>query len=439
MRTTSLVLSISAIIALTAKAADIVTFQSSLADCNKLLNNFELTYYPDAASNTLTYPYDPVGQSEFEVVQCSNVGICPDNVERTTCLWERVFAAQCVQANLNAPVILKIATNSLPNHCYYGALQAPRGDESSYNVYRFDVGFNTAPIDMASARSLTPNDDFNNTYGESTTDLDLILCDYIWAKSNSIDQNIYYQEAIKGADKASLLTQIPQTISKNWKISPNTLPLAQLPESSIVVGIARNGVFIFAGVSELGYDAFFPKKFGRRTDIDEVEVDLCLGSLQTFRTYRYHSYSPCMYDGTTLRKAQQKLCKDSVECSGDGEDTSMWTYAAKHTNQAVRSVNPIGIARDGRVIYGPFKSTTELWQPCDVDICNGRYFTNYYGYVTTMFFPYTIGCWGPGSTAYKIAPQCSDNTRQCSAGNMMTQGFTALILLVSGIVYSVLF
>lgn len=91
---------------------------------------------------------------EYETVSCSNVGICPDGVSRTTCLWKRVFAAQCVQA-VNGPVVLKIATNSLPNHCYYGQLNSPRGDETLYNVYRFDIGFNTAPLDMASATGLT--------------------------------------------------------------------------------------------------------------------------------------------------------------------------------------------------------------------------------------------------------------------------------------------
>ena len=35
----------------------------------------------------------------------------------------------------------------------------------------------------------------------------------------------------------------------------------------------------------------------------------------------------------------------------------------------------IGLAKDGRVIYGAAKSTsdtTELYTPCDVDVCNGR-------------------------------------------------------------------
>lgn len=60
MRRTSLALTISAIIAMTASAAEIVTFQGTLGDCNLLLKDFELTYHPDASSNTLKFPYDPV-------------------------------------------------------------------------------------------------------------------------------------------------------------------------------------------------------------------------------------------------------------------------------------------------------------------------------------------------------------------------------------------
>lgn len=57
----------------------------------------------------------------------------------------------------------------------------------------------------------------------------------------------------------------------------------------------------------------------------------------------------------------------------------------------------IGIAKDGHLIYGPFKSDGSLWQPCDVDICNGVIEGTSYNYVATLFFPYTVGCWGPGN------------------------------------------
>ncbi len=71
---------------------------------------------------------------------------------------------------------------------------------------------------------------------------------------------------------------------------------------------------------------------------------------------------------------------------------------------------PIGLARDGRVIYGPYNSKGQLWQPCDVDICNGRKEGNTYYYVSTMFYPYFVGCWGPGSSDVTFRASCSDNS-----------------------------
>jgi hypothetical protein len=69
----------------------------------------------------------------------------------------------------------------------------------------------------------------------------------------------------------------------------------------------------------------------------------------------------------------------------------------------MKTIIPIGLAKDGRVIYGPYKTNGNLWQPCDVDVCNGRIFAqDYYGYVATMFFPYMVGCWGPGSEALDL-------------------------------------
>jgi len=45
---------------------------------------------------------------------------------------------------------------------------------------------------------------------------------------------------------------------------------------------------------------------------------------------------------------------------------------------------PIGIAKDGHIIYGPYNSDGETWGDCEVDVCNGFYYnTEYYGYAAT--------------------------------------------------------
>lgn len=68
------------------------------------------------------------------------------------------------------------------------------------------------------------------------------------------------------------------------------------------------------------------------------------------------------------------------------------------TTLKYKGLDVIGIARDGHLILGPYKSEGKLWEPCDVDFCNGVLVGGNYYYASTMFHPYTIGCWGPGSS-----------------------------------------
>src|SRR5450830_1333808 len=70
--------------------------------------------------------------------------------------------------------------------------------------------------------------------------------------------------------------------------------IGSLTNSDNVVGVALNGVFLFAGLSEKGYDAFYPKSYGKKTDPAGVSVDICLGASQSYNTYRYYMFSPCL-------------------------------------------------------------------------------------------------------------------------------------------------
>jgi hypothetical protein len=79
-----------------------------------------------------------------------------------------------------------------------------------------------------------------------------------------------------------------------------------------------------------------------------------------------------------------------------------------------QGMNPIGVSKDGRVIYGPYKVDGTPWQPCDVDVCNGLRLGAYYGYVATIFHPYIVGCWGPGNYP-SLSQSCSSNPRKCIA------------------------
>jgi hypothetical protein len=66
-------------------------------------------------------------------------------------------------------------------------------------------------------------------------------------------------------------------------------------------------------------------------------------------------------------------------------------------SQPKKSIYPIGIAKDGHIIYGAYNTTGSQWSGSDVDVCNGLRINGTYAYVATKFHPYFVGCWGPGN------------------------------------------
>ena len=156
-----------------------------------------------------------------------------------------------------------------------------------------------------------------------------------------------------------------------------------------------------------------------------MQFDQCLGTVGSDNTYKYYMYSPCIYSSVSLR-AEPSICVENSNYELCKKNPT-W-HALLYTPTEVKTISPIGLAKDGRVIYGPYKENGELWNSCDVDICNGRVFgTEYYGYVATMFFPYTVGCWGPGNRGANVVPSCSTNARFCDNAVMM-MGYLPVVI-----------
>ncbi|CDW88260.1 UNKNOWN [Stylonychia lemnae] len=385
------------------------SYTDTLNDCLNLISMFEATHYPQKTGNNNQYPYGNGNVYNYEQVVCSNIGTCPDDVTRTTCTWQRYLLLQCVSAARNRIVI---ATNSLPNHCYWGQQYTPSGGRTEFNKYQFDITFNIPPSEMANAQGLAKNQPFYNYQVNSQADSDQVLCSSNWAGKAFIDSNIFYEEKV--LDQNGVYSATLFQINSNW-------PLLKMTSSNYIVGVARNGVFIFAGSGDQGFDAFFPQTYGINVTPVKADYDVCLGSQNTFSTYRYVMFSPCMFN-IPLRDVPL-ACQKHPDCSIDVRNFSI-SYAPER----LKSIMPIGVARDGRVIYGPYRQDGELWQPCDVDVCNGRMFGRYYGYVATMFHPYMVGCFGPGNMAYKIAPQCSANARLCNSTYEKFRHITVTVL-----------
>ena len=69
---------------------------------------------------------------------------------------------------------------------------------------------------------------------------------------------------------------------------------------------------------------------------------------------------------------------------------------------------PIGLARDGHLIIGPYKKEGGNFGCDDRDVCNGAFIDGQYVYVGSATFPYVVGCWGPGPDPVH-APKCSSS------------------------------
>ena len=103
----------------------------------------------------------------------------------------------------------------------------------------------------------------------------------------------------------------------------------------------------------------------------------------------YYTVSP-----TTAKNSKMKL--DSA-FPFVGKDP-LWLVAKQYQSLMGETSKQVGLAKDGHIIWGPINPRSQqFWDPCDVDLCNGFWDGGSYGYASTLFHPYTIGCWGSGN------------------------------------------
>ena len=169
--------------------------------------------------------------------------------------------------------------------------------------------------------------------------------------------------------------------------------------NSTASGIAFTGGYIFNALAGGNVDAV----------INEIEtLSVCLDHPTPTNQFHYHYWSPCTKVGMGLHSTTDApaLC-DNVEACAD------WAGAADYAKTAVLDGQdsyfsasewdyPIGLAKDGHILMGPYKNTDgESWQCADRDVCNGTTLVNengdnVYVYVGSDTFPYNLGCFGPG-------------------------------------------
>ena len=67
-------------------------------------------------------------------------------------------------------------------------------------------------------------------------------------------------------------------------------------------------------------------------------------------------FSPCIYN--TVAKTYAAPC-DNPKYPLCGQDKA--AHALLYVPAVMKNINPIGIARDGHIIYGPYNSKGKVW------------------------------------------------------------------------------
>eukprot|EP00347_Sterkiella_histriomuscorum_P013853 403363115 len=340
--------------------------------CQSYASGFYATDVDDYSDDDVPLLEDLAG----ETVKCNFVKYCPTLTSDQSCTFKRKLQASCRQIIRNSKLVtrIRIQTNSFPDHCFNTLKVAPEE-----NLIDFEV-------------------DYNSNYGQliqtpitSQTQMDLTLCQSGWVKDYNLGR-YFYQRNSGNLD--------------------------------YIVGISLNGVPIHEGYSVFGYDAYYPRRLSRDYPLRAVQVDECLGNADDRGYYHYYSVSPCLQSSNYKKLRVKNMCSDVGLCANETVQYAL--------NYFVKDFAPIGIAKDGHIIIGPYKDDKTLWQPCEVDACNGVVNeAGEYSYVSTMFYPYTVGCWGP-SNRRLYEPKCSANYERClsSSGSILNK-IKSLIIFVS--------
>lgn len=181
--------------------------------------------------------------------------------------------------------------------------------------------------------------------------------------------------------------------------------------SNTAWGVSTSGILIYNGLSAELVDPFYPSVYGDCLLGNCYErLDNCLAHPQNTGEFHYHMQSTCQGD------SQWDDNKMSANGGGIGmHDSGDVIESAKDAWDVKPYRSAMGIAKDGRPIYGPYYGNMKSYEDCEVDICNGRMINGHYSYVSTWFHPYVMGCYGPGNNP-PYSQQCSANPRKCGVG-----------------------
>jgi hypothetical protein len=277
----------------------------------------------------------------------------------------------------NGEVKIRVQSNNMPNSCWQTNPNSPNVPD--YVNVDFRVTWNadmTRVLNYLDADFATP------------ADVDTVLCDIQRTSSANMHSSITYVEV----DNSTSL--------EHWS------------------GFTRNNVALFNGLTIANEDVL---------DTEADLLDGCLGqSSANDNVQHVHTISPCVngsgVSGSKTRKPG--ACAQDKDCFPEDNSYALGSWSTQNANFG----GVYGLARDGHVVFGPYNSDGELWSCDDVDQCNGFFLDDgSYGYASTTFFPYTVGCWGPAPTGHTYKPGCSKSACGFDA-SISSISFSALVL-----------
>jgi hypothetical protein len=271
---------------------------------------------------------------------------CPVDVINGECKFEHISSATCINGTA---VEIQIYSNGLPPFC--------PNRNNTYRLVEQNINFTVI---------FNPDVSVNQPQLNAVTQADL--------------------HAIVCSPNSTQLTSNNATLM----LSDNTTIADR------IVGISIDGVAILNALDGYNEDVFYPIN-----STSTESVDQCLGRVEADETYYYHLGSSCPLDppnDLTTTCSNIPVCQPSIP----NYSTSMF-ISHKH-------LTVIGIAKDGHLIYGPYRSDGTLITD-GFDICNGMFFDSVgnYGYFVTNTFPYVIGCFGPSNYPQNLQPNCTKN------------------------------
>lgn len=318
--------------------------------------------------------------SNVSTLTCSGdeswcAGSAQTDPQESSCTHKSYMCLACL--TYNGEVKIRVQSNNMPNTCWQTNPNSP--NVADYVNVDFRVTWNA---DMTRVLNYLDSD------FATPADVDTVLCDLQRTSSSNMHSSITYVE-------------VDNSISMDhWS------------------GFTRNNVALYNGLDITNQDIM-------ETASDEFDGCLSRASAND-NAQHVHTISPCVNGNGAVGSQTRKpgACGDNLDCFPKDNSYELGSWSTLNAKFG----GVYGLARDGHVIFGPYNGDGELWTCDDVDQCNGFFLDDgSYGYASTTFFPYTVGCWGPAPTGHTYKPGCSQNACGFDA-SVSSIGFSALVI-----------